>query len=61
LPIWWGNESARRPGTVKIGKDPNKPLFGARFASGPTNDRFVDLSWWAIKQGNTSTASKPVL
>jgi hypothetical protein len=51
LPIWWGNESERRPGTVKIGKVPNKPLFGARFASRPTNDRFVGLSWWGIKQG----------
>jgi hypothetical protein len=38
--------------TVKPGKDPQHPIFTGRFASGPVNDRFVYLSWWAIERGN---------
>jgi hypothetical protein len=37
---------------VKKGKDPKYPVFTGRFASGPPDDRFVYLSWWAIKRGD---------
>jgi hypothetical protein len=37
---------------VKQGKDPNHPVFLGRFASGPVEDRFVYLSWWAIERGD---------
>jgi len=38
--------------TVRKGKDPSRPVFGGRFASGPPDDRFVYLSWYAIKRGD---------
>jgi hypothetical protein len=38
--------------TVKKGADPKRPVFGGRFASGPPNDRFVYLSWYAIERGD---------
>jgi hypothetical protein len=38
--------------TVSKGKDPSRPVFGGRFASGPPDDRFVYLSWYAIKRGD---------
>jgi hypothetical protein len=38
--------------TVKKGEDPKRPIFGGRFAGGPPNDRFVYLSWYAIKRGD---------
>jgi hypothetical protein len=37
---------------VKPGRDPNYPVFTGRFASGPVDDRFVYLSWWAIDRGD---------
>jgi hypothetical protein len=37
---------------AKNGKDPEHPVFTGRFASGPVNDRFVYLSWWAIERGD---------
>jgi len=37
---------------VKKDKDPKHPVFTGRFASGPVEDRFVYLSWWAIKRGD---------
>jgi hypothetical protein len=37
---------------VKKGKDPKYPVFTGRFASGPVDDRFVYLSWWAIERGD---------
>jgi hypothetical protein len=37
---------------VKPGKDSNHPVFTGRFASGPVDDRFVYLSWWAIDRGD---------
>jgi hypothetical protein len=37
---------------VKKSKDPKHPVFTGRFASGPTDDRFVYLSWWAIERGD---------
>jgi hypothetical protein len=37
--------------TAKMGKDQEHPVFTGRFASGPLNDRFVYLSWWAIERG----------
>jgi hypothetical protein len=37
---------------VKQGKDPNRPVFIGRFASGPVDDRFVYLSWRAIDRGD---------
>jgi hypothetical protein len=37
---------------VKKGKDPKHPVFTGRFASGPVDDRFVYLSWWAIERGD---------
>jgi hypothetical protein len=37
---------------VKRGKDPKRPLFTGRFASGPVDDRFVYLSWWATERGD---------
>jgi hypothetical protein len=38
--------------TVKKGKDPKFPVFTGPFASGPVDDRFVYLSWLAIKRGD---------
>lgn len=38
--------------TVRKGKDPSRPVFGGRFASGPPDDRFVYLSWYATKRGD---------
>jgi hypothetical protein len=38
--------------TVKKGKAPKHPVFSGRFASGPADDRFVYLSWWAIERGD---------
>ena len=38
--------------TVKPGKDPDRPVLTGRFASGPVEDRFVYLSWWAIQRGD---------
>jgi hypothetical protein len=37
---------------LKKSKDPNHPVFTGRFASGPVEDRFVYLSWWAIDRGD---------
>jgi hypothetical protein len=37
---------------VKKGNDAS-PVFTGRFASGPANDRFVYLSWWAIERGDS--------
>jgi hypothetical protein len=37
---------------VKKGKDSKNPVFTGRYASGPADDRFVYLSWWAIKRGD---------
>jgi len=31
--------------TVTAGSDPERPLFGGPFASGPAGERFVYLSW----------------
>jgi Family of unknown function (DUF5990) len=36
---------------VKAGLDPNRPVFGGRFASGPADDRFVYLSWRSVPRG----------
>lgn len=33
---------------MKEGPDSERPVFTGQFASGPVNDRFVYLSWWAI-------------
>jgi hypothetical protein len=38
--------------TVRKGKEPSRPVFGGQFASGPPDDRFVYLSWYAIKRGD---------
>lgn len=38
--------------TVKKGKSRKYPVFTGRYASGPVDDRFVYLSWWAIKRGH---------
>jgi hypothetical protein len=38
--------------TVKEGADPERPVFGGRFANGPPNDRFVYLSWYAMQRGD---------
>jgi hypothetical protein len=37
---------------AKKGRDPRYPVFTGRFASGPVDDRFVYLSWWAIDRGD---------
>jgi len=37
---------------VKKGNDPKHPVFTGPFASGPVDDRFVYLSWWAIERGD---------
>ncbi len=37
--------------TAKPGKDPDRPVFTGRFASGPADDRFVYLSWLAVDRG----------
>jgi hypothetical protein len=37
---------------VKRGKDPKVPVFTGRFASGPVDDRFVYLSWFAVERGD---------
>ena len=37
---------------VKEGKDPKHLSFAGRFASGPVDDRFLYLSWWAIERGH---------
>jgi hypothetical protein len=34
--------------TVKPGPDPERPVFGGPFASGPRDERFVYLSWQRI-------------
>lgn len=36
---------------AKTDKDPDRPVFGGPFASGPANDRFVYLSWRARETG----------
>jgi hypothetical protein len=38
--------------TVKQGKDAARPVFAGPFASGPVDDRFVYLSWFAIERGD---------
>jgi hypothetical protein len=38
--------------TAKKSKEPKRPSFTGRFASGPADDRFVYLSWFAIKRGD---------
>ena len=35
---------------AKPGKDPSRPAFTGQYASGPSTDRFVYLSWWAIER-----------
>jgi hypothetical protein len=37
---------------VKQGKDVAGPVFTGPFASGPVDDRFVYLSWFAIERGD---------
>jgi hypothetical protein len=37
---------------VKQGKDTSRPVFTGPFASGPVEDRFVYLSWFAIERGD---------
>jgi hypothetical protein len=37
---------------VKKGNDPKYPVFTGPFASGPVDDRFVYLSWFAIERGD---------
>jgi Family of unknown function (DUF5990) len=37
---------------AKNGKNPKFPVFTGRFASGPVDDRFVYLSWFAIDRGD---------
>jgi len=37
---------------VKQGKDATRPVFTGRFASGPVEDRFVYLSWFAVERGD---------
>jgi hypothetical protein len=37
---------------VKPGPDPDKPAFTGLFASGPADDRFVYLSWFATERGH---------
>jgi hypothetical protein len=37
--------------TVKPGKDPARPAFNGRFASGPVDDRFIYRSWLAVERG----------
>jgi len=37
---------------VKQGKDATRPVFTGPFASGPADDRFVYLSWFAIERGD---------
>ena len=37
--------------SVKPGPDPDHPVFGGRFASGPAGDRFVYLSWRSKSRG----------
>jgi hypothetical protein len=37
--------------TVKPGADPERPVFGGRFASGPASDRFVYLAWRSVPRG----------
>ena len=36
---------------VKPGADPERPVFGGPYASGPADDRFVYLSWRRIDGG----------
>jgi Family of unknown function (DUF5990) len=38
--------------TVKEAKDTRQPVFTGAFASGPVNDSFVYLSWFAIERGD---------
>jgi len=38
--------------TVKKASGSEEPVFGGRFASGPADDRFVYLSWFAIHRGD---------
>ena len=38
--------------TAKPGKDPNHPAFTGPYASGPADDRFAYLSWWAIDRNH---------
>lgn len=38
--------------TVKKGRNPLRPLFTGRYASGPPHDRFVYLSWFAVSRGD---------
>lgn len=39
--------------TLKVRKgDAGQPIFTGRHASGPVDDRFVYLSWFAIKRGD---------
>jgi hypothetical protein len=37
---------------VKLGVARARPVFSGRLASGPSDDRFVYLSWWAIERGD---------
>jgi Family of unknown function (DUF5990) len=37
---------------AKKGKNVRRPVFTGRYASGPVDDRFVYLSWRAIKRGD---------
>jgi hypothetical protein len=37
---------------VKQGKDAARPVFTGPFASGPADDRFVYLSWFATERGD---------
>jgi hypothetical protein len=36
---------------VKVGADPDRPVFLGCFASGPVQDRFVYLSWRSVPRG----------
>lgn len=38
--------------SAKESKDGTGPVFHGLFASGPVQDRFVYLSWWAVERGD---------
>ena len=37
---------------VKPGRDPDRPVFTGRFASGPVHDRFAYLAWRSVERGD---------